>query len=210
LEENMKNIHLLGKKILFDKSPLLLDYKPDENWLDYFVPKSGEWYLEGDHLLGIEKGNMGGILFTRECYDKDVMLTFTVSTKLPATRDLNAVFNAYWDEETDYLGKSYVCGLNGWYENKAGIERNNTKIYSTTGLFKYNPGDELTMTCGSVDGHCFMVVDDVLVTELIDPTEPIKGGHVGFSAYCTMLSIKNIQVRQTVWEDFPQKYEPEF
>ncbi|MBO5279588.1 MAG: hypothetical protein J6B55_00055 [Clostridia bacterium] len=206
----MKDIHLLGKKILFDKSEVLLSYKPDQNWLDYFDIKSGQWRYEDGCLIGAETGNMGGILFTKERYEDNVMLSFTVSTVLPATRDLNAVFCADWDEATDYLGDSYVCGLNGWYENKAGLERNNTKLYATTSLYRYNPGDELRMTCGAIDGHLFMVVDDVLVSELIDPTEPKIGGHVGFSAYCTMLRIKDIEVRRICWEDFPQKYDPEF
>ena len=65
------------------------------------------------------------------------------------------------------------------------------------------------MTAGSIDGHTFMVVDDELVTELIDPN-PIKGGHIGFSAYCTKLRIKDIEVRKIHWEEFIQKYDPEY
>lgn len=205
----MKDIKLLGKKILFSQSPLLLDYKPSENWLKYWTPMSGEWKYENGHLIGIEEGNMGGILFSKEFYKQNVMLTFTVSTILPATRDLNAVFCAKWDKTKDYLGESYVCGLNGWFENKSGIERNLSKVYSTTSLYKYIPGKEIRMTCGSIDGHTFMVVDDELVTELIDEN-PIYGGHVGFSAYCTMLKIKDIQIREIKWEKFEQSYDPEF
>lgn len=210
----MKNIHLLGKKIIFDKSKVLLDYKPDNDWEKYFDPKSGEWYYEDGALIGVETGNKGGILFTKERYEKDVMLSFTVSTVLPATRDLNAVFCAEWDEEKDYLGLSYVCGLNGWYENKAGLERNigygvGSNLYSTTSLFKYVPGTSVRMTCGAVGGHSFMVVDDVLVSEMIDPN-PISGGHVGFSAYCTKLRITDIEVREIAWEPFEQSYDPEF
>ena len=138
------------------------------------------------------------------------MLIFKGSTVLPATRDLNAVWAAHWDEKTNYLGESYVCGLNGWWENKAGIERNKKNgLYSTTSLFKYVGGTEITMICGSVNGHCFMVVDDVLVTELRDP-QPISCGHVGFSAYCTKLKITEIEVREIVWEEFLQKYDPQF
>ena len=208
----MKNIHLLGKKIIFAKSKLLLSYKPDEKWLDYWTPKSGEWEYQDGCLIGTETGNMGGILFSKEYYKQNVMLSFTVSTILPATRDLNAVFCAKWDESTDYLGDSYVCGLNGWYENKSGLERNagyGSDLYSTTSLFKYVPGTEVRMTCGAIDGHSFMVVDDVLVSEMIDP-QPITGGHVGFSAYCTKLRIKDIEIREICWEEFIQKYEPEF
>lgn len=65
------------------------------------------------------------------------------------------------------------------------------------------------MTAGAIDGHTFMVVDDVLVSELIDPM-PIFGGHLGFSAYCTKLRIKDIEVRKIYHEKFIQKYEPEF
>ena len=208
----MKNIHLLGKKIIFDKSKVLFSYQPDENWLDYWTPKSGQWEQKDGCLIGTETGNMGGILFSKEYYKQNVMFSFTVSTILPATRDLNAVFCAKWDESTDYLGESYVCGLNGWYENKSGLERNagyGSNLYSTTSLFKYVPGTEVRMTCGAIDGHSFMVVDDVLVSEMIDP-DPITGGHIGFSAYCTKLRIKDIEIREICWEEFAQKYDPEF
>ena len=206
----MKDIKLAGKKVLFDKSPILFSYKPDENWRDYIDVKSGNWYYEDGAIIGFEPDNKGGIAFINKYFDKDVMLVFTVSAVLPATRDLNAVWAAHWDEETDYLGSSYVCGLNGWWENKAGIERNKTSnLYSTTSAFKYEGGTEITMVCGSINGHCFMTVDELLVTELVDP-DPISGGYVGFSAYCTKLRITEIEVREIVWEEFKQRYEPQF
>ncbi len=206
----MKDIMLLGKKVLYSQSPILLKYTPDEDWLKYWNPRGGNWRCEGGYLIGEERGNKGGILLSRERFEDNVMLTFTVSTVLPATRDLNAVYCANWDEETDYLGDSYVCGLNGWYEHKSGIERNlGSNIYTTTSLYKYTPGTEVRMTAGAIDGHNFMVVDDVLVSELIDPM-PIKGGHVGFSPYCTKLKIKDIEIRKICFENLVQEYEPEF
>lgn len=206
----MKEIRLLEKKILFDKSPIILSYKPDKDWQKYFMPMGGEWYEENGYLIGKEPGNKGGLLFSRESFNKNVMFSFTISTILPATRDVNAVFCAHWDYEKDYIGDSYICGLNGWYENKSGIERTSSKdMYSTTTLYNYVPGKEVRMTCGSIDGHCFMVVDDVLVTEIID-NHPLTEGHVGFSPYCTMLKIKDIEIREIVWEEFKQTYDPEF
>ncbi len=206
----MKDIHLAGKKVLFHKSPILFSYTPDEDWEKYFEIKSGNWYYSDGAIIGEENTNKGGILFTKDFFERDVMLCFTVSTVLPATRDLNAVWAAHWDEKTDYLGESYVCGLNGWWENKAGIERNlGTGLYTATSLFKYTPGTEVRMVCGSINGHCFMVVDDVLVSEIMDPN-PISGGHVGFSAYCTKLRITDIEVREINWEVFRQSYTPEF
>jgi len=208
----MKDILLLGKKILSDKSPVIFKYSPDEDWKKFWTPKSGTWKYEDGYLIGEEKGNFGGILFSNERFEKDVMFSFTIGTVLPATRDVNAVFCANWDEKTDYLGDSYVCGLNGWYEHKSGIERNmgyGSNLYSTTSLYQYKPGTQVRMTAGSIGGHTFMVVDDILVSELIDP-QPISGGHVGFSAYCTKLKIKDIEIREINWEVFTQEYVPEF
>lgn len=208
----MKEILLLGKKIICDICPIVFKYMPDENWERFWMPKSGIWKYENGYLIGEEKGNFGGILLSRERYDKDVMFSFTIGTVLPATRDVNAVFCANWDEKTDYLGDSYVCGLNGWYEHKSGIERNigyGSSLYTTTSLYEYKPGTEVRMTAGSIEGHTFMIVDDVLVSELIDPN-PISGGHIGFSAYCTKLKIKDIEVREINWELFNQEYAPEF
>lgn len=206
----MQDIKLLGKKILTDCSPLLFHYDPDENWEKYWKVMAGEWKYENGYLIGAERGNKGGILFSRESYSQNVMLSFTVATVLPATRDLNAVYCAHWDETIDYLGESYVCGLNGWYEHKSGIERNpSSKLYTTTSLYQYIPGSEVRMQVGAINGHNFMLVDGVLVSELIDPN-PIKGGHVGFSPYSTKLKIKDIDIHEIAWEEFPQEYEPEF
>lgn len=208
----INEIHLLGKKIIYDKSPLLLKYSPSADWLDYWAPKSGNWECDGEWIIGREPENKGGILFSKENYDCDVMMRFTVKTELPATRDLNAVFCAEWDDEKDYLGRSYVCGLNGWYENKAGIEKchcGDDDIEALTNAYYVEPGTEVQMTVGSVQGHSFMLVNDKLITELRD-RRPLIGGHIGFSAYCTVLKIKNVEIRRIYWEDFPQKYDPEF
>ena len=214
----MKELKLLGKIINLDECPILLESHPDENWERDWQVKLGTWSCEDGWLIGKEPGNFGGILMSKERYEDDVMFSFTIGTVLPATRDVNAVFCANWNDTRDYLGLSYVCGLNGWYEDKSGIEKNLVcskedgdvrALYSTTAAYRYQPGTEVRMTAGSIDGHTFMVVDDVLVSELIDP-DPIRGGHVGFSAYCTKLRIRDIEVRKIYWEEFIQKYKPEF
>ena len=208
----LEDILLLGKKIKADKSPVIFSYNPGDDWLDHWEVKSGSWKCENGYLIGEEPGNFGGILFSKQAYEKDVMFTFKVTAIPPATRDLNAVFCAKWDDSTDYLGDSYVCGLNGWYEHKSGIERNigyGSNLYATTSLYHYKPGSEVCITAGAINGHTFMLADGVMISELIDPN-PITGGHVGFSAYCTRLKIRDIEVREIVWEEFVQSYEPEF
>lgn len=205
-----KEILLLGKKILVDKSPVVLSYKPDESWREVWDAKGGEWCYSDGYLIGGEKENKGGILLSKKSFTENVMLSFTVATVLPATRDLNAVYCTTWDDEINYLKKSYISGLNGWYEGKSGIERfpeNETR--SLTPLYNYTPGEEVRITTGAIDGHNFLIVDDVLIQELID-MNPFKGGHVGFSPYSTMLKIKDIEVREIVWEEREQSYLPEF
>lgn len=206
----MKEIKLCGRIIYPEKSKLLLKYDPAENWLDYWTPMSGKWEYADGYLIGTEPGNKGGILFSKEYYQKDVMFSFTMASVLPATRDLNAVWCGHWDEARDYIGESYVCGLNGWYEGKSGIERLRTSsMKGLTGAYKYEPGTEVRMTCGIADGRNFLMVDDELICELID-RNPIKGGYIGFSAYCTKLKIKDIEVREVYYENIRQTYEPEF
>jgi hypothetical protein len=205
-----KEILLIGKKIITDKSPIVFSYKPDENWREYFDDKLGEWTCEDGYLVGKEPRNAGGILLSKARYDKDVMLSFTVASVLPATRDLNAVYCTTWDDEVNYLKKSYVSGLNGWYEDKSGIERfPEEELRALTPLYHYEPGTEVRITTGAINGHNFLIADDVLIQELIDG-DPIVGGHVGFSPYSTVLKIKDIEVREIYWEERIQVYEPEF
>ena len=171
---------------------------------------AGEWKEENGYLIGAERGNKGGILFSRQSFDCDIIFSFTAKTVLPATRDVNAVFCAHWDTEIDYLGNAYVIGFNGWYEHKSGIERSpETGLRALTASYKYIPGKEIRVTTGIIGGHSFLCADDELVAELIDPNF-ISGGHVGFSPYCTMLAIKDIQVRRAEWTPLEQSYEAEF
>lgn len=203
-------ILLLGKKIFWDKSQILLDYRPDENWQAVWDAKLGHWECKDGYLIGSEPGNFGGILLSKQSFADNVMMRFKMSTVLPATRDLNAVFCTTWDDSVNYLKKSYVVGLNGWYENKSGIERfPEEEMRSLTSLYQYTPGTEVEILTGAIDGHCFLFADGVLVQELID-SDPIRGGHVGFSPYSTALKIRDIQVRKIAWEKREQIYEPEF
>ena len=205
-----KEILLLGKKIFWDRSEVLLDYQPDENWQQIWDPKLGHWECKDGYLIGSEPGNFGGILLSKERFLDNVMMRFKVSTVLPATRDLNAVFCTTWDDSVNYLKKSYVVGLNGWYENKSGIERfPEEEMRSLTSLYRYTPGTEVEILTGAIDGHCFLFADGVLVQELID-SDPIRGGHIGFSPYSTILKIRDIQVRKICWEKRIQSYDPEF
>lgn len=66
------------------------------------------------------------------------------------------------------------------------------------------------MTAGAINGHIFMVVDDVLVSEHMEEENYLKSGHVGFSPFCTILKIKDIEIREIYWEKCSEYYDPEF
>ena len=210
----MNDIKLVGKKIIADKCKTLIHYDPDERFTDIFEIKAGIWSYENGYLIGRENGNKGGILYTRQSFDKPVMISFTAASVLPATRDVNAVFCAEWDDERNDLGDAYVCGVGGWYDNKAGLERNvkgdNCSFRSLTAAYNYRAGKEIRLTCGAIDGNLFMVIDDVLVAEYVDKVNPLTSGHIGFSPYCTILKIKDIDVKEIYYEKVKEGYKPEF
>lgn len=205
-----QEILLFGKRILVSESPVLLSYQPGEDWKDIWDVKLGHWECRDGYLIGSEPGNFGGILLSRQRFENDVMMRFKMATVLPATRDLNSVFCTTWDEETNYLKTCYVVGLNGWYDHKSGIERfPDPKQRALNPFYHYEPGKEVEIITGSINGHCFLFADGVLIQEMIDK-DPIIGGHVGFSPYSTILKIKDIEIRQIVWERRHQFYTSEF
>ena len=206
----MKTLKLLGKRVELDQCPVLMEYSPEENFLDKWQVMLGNWEYSDGWLIGTEPGNQGGILFSRESYDEDIIFSFTAKTVLPATRDVNALFCAHWDKDIDYLGNAYIIGLNGWYDHKSGIERSpETGLRCLNDAYRYTPGSEVRITTGIIKDHLFLYADDTLVTELIDP-HYISGGHVGFSPYCTKLAIKDIKVQKAVYTPIRQSYDPEF
>ncbi len=211
----MKEIKLVNKRIFVDKSKIIYNKKLDENWKDDWKVMAGEWSCKDGCLIGIERGNKGGVLFYKEHFEnKNVMLSCKMSTILPATRDLNGIFCAEWNDKTDYLGDYYVCGLNGWYDNKAGIEGFKDGVGDFCGMsetsYVYEAGKEIELVFGAVDGHCFMLVDGKLVAEHLDGILKLNKGHIGFSPYCTMLKIRDIEIREIAYESMQQSYDPEF
>ena len=194
----MSKIKLVNKIIDIDNSRIIYNKPLDDSWQDDWQVMAGEWSVQDGCLVGVERGNKGGVLFFKQRFDGiNVMLTCKISTILPATRDVNGIFCAEWDDKTDYLGDYYVCGLNGWYDDKSGIEG-------------YKAGEEIELTFGAIDGHCFMLVDGKLVAEHLDGILKLNKGHIGFSPYCTMLRIRDIVIREISYVNNQQHYDPEY
>ena len=209
-----KDILLLGKKIVINKSEIVFNFNAETmDYKEHFDVKAGNWIQENGYLIGTELGNQGGIIYTNKCFDYDILVTINMGTVLPATRDVNAVWHSHWDQNIDYLGDSYVCGVNGWYENKSGIERSGSHgFYTSTSLYKYKRGEDIKLQFGSIGSFVFMLVNNELITEMDDPY-PLKDGYVGISPYCTKLKVKSVEVRKLTKESIEERkqfYNPEF
>jgi hypothetical protein len=79
----------------------------------------------------------------------------------PCENDLNFVFRSEgYNYDKNDAGKGYICGLNGWWEKKAGIEKYPECLLSAqTSLFKAESGVEYHIQTGCVGRHCFIFVD---------------------------------------------------
>ena len=206
----MKELKLLGKIIDLDECPVLLSCSPSDGWQEQWQVMDGEWEKCGEWLVGTERGNSGGILLSRTRFDQDVVFSYTSKTILPASRDINCLFCAEWDTDKDELKTSYITGINGWYEGKSGLERHpEDQIKAINGLYTYEPGKEIRVTCGSVQGHAFLYIDGALICELVDP-DGLTGGRVGFSPFCTRMAVKDIEVRAAKFRPRIHEYAPEF
>jgi hypothetical protein len=123
------------------------------------------------------------------------------------------MWNGEWLEDKDRRGIAYVAGLQGWWTGKVGIEKSDEyKFMVGTPLHTFEPGKHYRIKAGSIDGHCFIYANDQLLLEAMDP-DPIdsqKYTRIGFEAYCSMIRVKNIVIRQIHWENVDMKYTPEF
>lgn len=204
----------MKKQILLDSSPVLYDKEvTPEEFAENWTVHHSEWKVEGDWLVGENRGNWPGMAIPKQDFPGNVLVEFEAQTILPSSHDINVMWNGEWLAETDQRGIAYVAGLQGWWTGKVGIEKSNDyKFMVGTPLFDFVPGKVYKIQAGSIDGHCFILANGRLLLEAMDP-EPIdteKYTKVGFEAYCSKIKIRNIIIRQIHWEPVEMKYEPEF
>jgi hypothetical protein len=207
-------IYLINKAIDPDTMPVLYERPLSaESIASDFAVFGGEWKFEEGWLTGRNSGNFAGMIISRADFFGDVMLDFTARTLLPASHDINIMWNGSWDEKTKARGPGYVIGIQGWWYGKVGFEKQpDYKLMAATPLFSFEPGRAYHIQAGSVNGHVFILADGKLLMELLDP-DPIdnqKYGKIGFEAYCTQVQIRDIKVRQALWQPHETAYTPEF
>ena len=205
---------LLSKQINPDKCPVIYDRPFSKESLEEdFEICGGNWYVEDGWLIGENRENCAAMVISRKQYNENVILDFKASTIPPCTHDINVMWNGNWNRETNYRDIAYVSGLQGWWVGKVGIEKSpEYKLNVATPLFDFEPGKVYHIQCGSINGHCFTMVDGKLLLEVTDP-DPIdftKYGLIGFEAYCTKVRFTDFKVRRAVWTENKLRYEPEF
>ena len=211
---SLQSFTIMKKIIDLENSPILLedDFKGDD-FDERWEVKTGEWRVEGGWCYGQYRENAPGMIVSKGDFTGDVLVEFDAQNVLPSNHDINVMWNGSWDEKSNKRDVAYVAGLQGWWEGKVGIEKSpEYKLNAGTPLFNYEAGKIYHIIAGSIEGHCFMIVDGKLLLEVTDP-DPIdssKYGKVGFEAYCSSIRITNVKVRQIKWKPKEMRYEPNF
>ena len=207
-------VDLIGKRICPGKLEVLYaePFSAASLARDFDI-RSGDWSVEDGWLTGKNPLNCPAMVISRAAYCEDVLLEFRARTVLPATRDINVMWNGSWDFATNTRDVAYVAGLEGWWGRKVGFEKSpEYQLMVATGMLDFTPGQTYFMQCGSVEGHIFIAVDNRLVLEVMDPV-PIDNtthGLVGFEAYCSHLQFTDFKVRRATYTPLARTYDPEF
>ncbi|MHB9130774.1 MAG: hypothetical protein ACYDBB_06750 [Armatimonadota bacterium] len=210
----MTELLIMKKRIDLDASPILYDrpFSPQSLIEDWEV-RNADWYYANNAFIGRNPLPTAGSLLSRSGFPGNILMDFYGQTVLPSTHDIDAMWNVSWNEETNDRDFAYVLGVQGWWSGKIGIEKSpEYKLVAAAPSPWFVPGQEYHIQCGSIDGHCFVFVDDQLRIELVDPNpiDSLRHNRLGFEAYQTTISINNLTVRQIAWEPLDEAYAPEF
>lgn len=211
----MNKLRIMAKEIDLENSKILYKEQFSKEILkQYWEPVSGEWWIEDEWLVGKNPGNFGGMIYSKNDYMGNILMDFEGRTILPSSNDLNFTWASQgWDSQNNDAGISYIAGLEGWWEGKAGMEKYpECKVSTATPLFDFEPGRLYHIQAGSIDGHCFIFVDGKLIIEMTDP-EPIDTSlyaKIGFGTYASYIQVRNLIVREIKWDKFEMSYTPNF
>lgn len=201
-----KIIDLERSEILFSKPFKESDFEND------WRVCCGEWGVKDGWLTGKNPENCAGAIISKADYNCDILLEFEARTVLPCTHDIDVMWNGCWDDEKNQRGVSYVMGVQGWWEGKVGFEKSPEYIlFAATPVFKFEPGKIYNIKVGSINGACFVFIDNQLILEMTD-TNPIDNsnyGKIGFEAYASHIQIRNLTVYKIAWEPYILKYNRE-
>jgi hypothetical protein len=214
-EKEEEMIRLVGKELDLDASRVLYGRELTSQCMqEDFEAANGEWFVQEGWLTGISRKNEGGMIYTLESYPGDTIMEFEGRTVPPCANDLNFTWNAEgWDAEKNDAGASYIGSLNGWWQSKLGLEKYPLcLVRSTTALFGFESGRVYHVVAGTIQGHCFIVVNGIAAIEVFDP-EPLdtaRYGRIGFGTYFSHVQVRNLKIRTPRWKPLVQEYAANF
>ena len=212
---NKGHLQLAGIDVFLNESEVLYerDTFTQEQMLDEFEIKCGEWYVEDGWVVGKNPNCCPGMLVSKADFFGNNMLEVTVKMVAPSTHDINIMINGSWDLEKDQRDIAYVTGIEAFWHGNVGFEKSpEYKLTAATQLLEFDPEKEYKMQFGNIDGKIFVSVDGKLCLEITDP-DPIdtsKYGKIGFEAYSSWWKFKDVKVKKLKYEKITEKYVPEF
>ncbi|HEX2952206.1 MAG TPA: hypothetical protein VHV83_21945 [Armatimonadota bacterium] len=210
----MRDLLIMRKTIDLASSPILYQREfTDASFAEDWDVRSGEWHVADGACWGTNPLPQPGCILSRKEFPGNVLIDCFAATVKPSTHDINVMWNAAWNDATNTRGMAYVAGIQGWWSGKVGIEKSpEYKLVAATPSPWFEPEHEYHIQVGSVDGHCFVFVNDELKLELIDP-DPINNHRftrIGFEAFQSKVRISRLTVRQIVWHARNEQYTAEF
>jgi len=206
----------VGSNIVEPGELLFHDDFNNTNLAERWEITGGEWTSGNGCCTGLYRENAGGLIYTREGFEdaKDIMLDFYGTIISPCTNDLNFSFRTSgWNYEVGDADVGYICGINGWYINRTGIERYpECKLFGWTEAFKAESDREYHIQAGIVDGKCFIAIDGVMITTLADP-DPIDRedcNRVGLGTFCSHIRFRDFKVYRPTVKPIELSYTAEF
>lgn len=174
----------------------------------------GDWVSGDGCCVGTYRVDGGGLIYSKEQIPGDVMLDFYGTIIGPCNNDLNFSYRAKgWDYEKNDADIGYITGFNGWYLNRAGIERYpELKLQALCEHFKIESDREYHIQGGIVGNNCFLAIDGQMILTLADP-DPINSpdcNRVGLGTYCSQIRFRDFRVYRPKKTYVPMKYTPNF
>ena len=188
----------------------------ENNLAERWEITGGEWTSGDGYCTGLYRENAGGLIYTRERFPdaKDIVLDFYGTIISPCSNDMNFSFRTSgWNYDVNDADIGYICGINGWYLNRTGIERYpECKLFGWTEAFKAEADREYHIQAGIVDGKCFIAIDGVMITTLSDPN-PIDRtdcDRVGLGTFCSHIRFRDFKVYRPKVTPVELSYTAEF
>lgn len=203
-------LYIMGKEIDTQASQTL--YAPEmtaETLEADWEISGGNWRAEDGWFIGVCRKDGGGLIYSKAQYPGDILLDFRAKTIPPCNNDLNFTWKTSgWDYKHDDAIDGYIAGLNGWWENKVGIERYpDWSPMTASPLFPMKSGQVYHIQAGDIAGHCFVCVDGKLVIEMKDPNyTTLPNNRVGLGTYCSQVAFTDLKIKQISWKPRTLRY----